>query len=122
MVPSLKPPANETNKASEQFDQALTLSKELYADNPQGASKVKQICSLWKQYMPDALASIKMVDEGGHEQAKKLFTNSVQKKWGSIRKLLQPLIIAEAEKVAKTQQLANEQVKATIITGVSLAL
>jgi methyl-accepting chemotaxis protein len=122
MVPSLKPPAKVAKKASDQFNQALVLSKELYAVNPQGASKVKQIGSLWEQCMPDALASIKLVDEGNQEQAKKLFTSSVQKKWGNIRKLLQPLIIAEAEKVAKTQQLVNQQVKATFITGVSLAI
>ncbi len=122
MVPSLAPPAKVAKKASDQFNQALNLSKELFADDPQGSAKVNQITSLWDQCMPDALKSIKLVDEGNQEQAKKLFTSSVQKKWGSIRKLMQPLIIAEADKVAKTQDVVNTQVKKTFITGISLAV
>ncbi|MEJ2610208.1 MAG: methyl-accepting chemotaxis protein, partial [Candidatus Thiodiazotropha sp.] len=39
---------------------------------------------------------------------------------GSIRKLLQPLIIGEAKRVAKTQKMVNEQVDKTFLTGLGL--
>ena len=122
MVPGLKPPAAVAAKAADRFNEALKSTKELYANDPQGLEQVNRIAGLWAQCMPDTLAAIRLVEEGEQQQAQALFTGKVQKKWGNIRKLLQPLIIAETERVAETQEAVNNQVNKTFMTGVGLGV
>ncbi|MCG8486675.1 MAG: methyl-accepting chemotaxis protein [Chromatiales bacterium] len=122
MVPSLLPPAKVAAKAGEQFDQALQAVKALYGDDPTGYAKLKEISELWAQCLPNALAVINSVDEGRNDEAKGVFTGKVQKSWGNIRKLLQPLIIAETERTATTQQAVKAEVAETFMTGTGLAV
>jgi methyl-accepting chemotaxis protein len=122
MVPKLVPPAKVAAKAGEQFDQALQEVKELYRDDPSGSSKVDEIAKLWAQCLPEALTVIKQIDEGRIDEAKGLFTSKVQKRWGNIRKLLQPLIIAETERTAATQQAVKQEVVSIFMTGTGLAV
>ncbi|MCG8107783.1 MAG: methyl-accepting chemotaxis protein [Candidatus Thiodiazotropha endolucinida] len=122
MVPSLVPPAKVAAKAGEQFDQALHDVKALYGDDPTGYAKIEEISALWAQCLPNALAVIKYIDEGRSDEAKGLFTAKVQKSWGSIRKRLQPLIIAETERTAITQQAVKTEVAEIFMTGTGLGV
>jgi methyl-accepting chemotaxis protein len=122
LLPKLIPPAKVAAKAGEQFDQALQEVKELYIGDQSGSSKVDEIAKLWGQCLPDALTVIKQVDEGRIDSAKLLFTSKVQKRWGSIRKLLQPLIISETERTAATQKAVKEEVSRIFISGTGLAV
>ncbi|MES9853591.1 MAG: methyl-accepting chemotaxis protein [Candidatus Thiodiazotropha sp. L084R] len=122
MVPKLAPPAKVASKATEQFNQALKATKELYADDSVSLNKVQKISELWAQCMPNTLAVIDQVEKGNLQQAKTLFTSKVQKSWGSIRKQLQPLIIAETERVIETQQAVKEDVDNTFMTGTGLGI
>ncbi|MES9860540.1 MAG: methyl-accepting chemotaxis protein [Candidatus Thiodiazotropha sp. LLP2] len=122
MVPKLAPPAKVASKAAEQFNQALKATKELYADDSESLNKVQKISELWAQCMPNTLAVIDQVEKGNLQQAKTLFTSKVQKSWGGIRKQLQPLIIAETERVIETQQAVKEDVDNTFMTGTGLGI
>ncbi|MCG7993092.1 MAG: methyl-accepting chemotaxis protein [Candidatus Thiodiazotropha lotti] len=122
MVPSLVPPEKVAAKAGEQFDQALDAVKTLYGDDPTGYAKVKEISELWAQCLPNALAVINYIDEGRRDEAKQLFTSKVQKSWGNIRKRLQPLIIAETERTAITQQAVKTEVADIFMAGTGLGV
>jgi methyl-accepting chemotaxis protein len=122
MVPKLVPPAKVAAKAAENFDLALQATKELYAEDAQGYSKVDEVSELWAQCRPDTLRVIQLIDEERLQEAKRLFTGSVQKNWGNIRKRLQPLIIAETEQIEVTQQEVNREVKSTFVAGTGLGI
>ncbi|MBW9269117.1 MAG: methyl-accepting chemotaxis protein [Candidatus Thiodiazotropha sp. (ex. Lucinisca nassula)] len=122
MVPSLVPPAKVAAKAGEQFDQALHTVKALYGDDPTGYAKIEEISELWAQCLPNALTVIRYIDEGRSDEAKGLFTAKVQKSWGNIRKRLQPLIIAETERTAITQQAVKTEVADIFMTGTGLGV
>ncbi|MBW9259444.1 MAG: methyl-accepting chemotaxis protein [Candidatus Thiodiazotropha sp. (ex. Lucinisca nassula)] len=122
MVPSLVPPAKVAAKAGEQFDQALHTVKALYGDDPTGYAKIEEISELWAQCLPNALTVIRYIDEGRSDEAKGLFTSKVQKSWGNIRKRLQPLIIAETERTAITQQAVKTEVADIFMTGTGLGV
>ncbi|MES9953531.1 MAG: methyl-accepting chemotaxis protein [Candidatus Thiodiazotropha sp. 6PLUC2] len=122
MVPELAPPAKVAAKAAEQFNRALKGAEVLYAGDSAGLEKVRMISELWAQCVPSALAVIKQVEAGNLQDAKTQFTSKVQKSWGSIRKQLQPLIIAETERVIETQQAVKEEVDNTFMTGTGLGI
>jgi methyl-accepting chemotaxis protein len=122
MVPGLKPPAKVAVKAAEEFDRALQQAKELYSGDEQGLSRIEQISGFWSECRPNTLSAIRLVDEGRQEEAESLFTAKVQKKWGNIRKQLQPLIAQEAQRVAETQEVVTGQVKHTFLFGVGMGV
>ncbi len=122
MVPSLKPPSTVAAKAAQEFDKALQQAQSLYSGDTQGQEGIKRISELWKVCRPNTLTVIRLVDDARTDQARGLFNAKVQKNWGSIRKELQPLIAAEAERVAKTQASVNQQVKKTFQAGVGLGV
>lgn len=122
MVPGLKPPAKVAAKAADKFDRALQQAKELYAGDDQALSRIEQISTFWSECRPNTLSSIRLVDEGRQEEAESLFITKVQKKWGNIRKQLQPLIAQEAQRVAETQEVVTGQVKQTFLFGVGMGV
>jgi methyl-accepting chemotaxis protein len=122
MVPGLKPPAKVATKAADEFDRALQRAKELYSGDEQGLSRIEQISNFWSDCRPNALSAIRLVDEGRQDEAELLFTTKVQKKWGNIRKQLQPLIAQEAQRVAETQEVVTGQVRQTFLFGVGMGV
>jgi methyl-accepting chemotaxis protein len=122
MVPGLKPPASVASKAVEAFSEALKQAEELYVDEPEGIRHINKITQLWSACKSDTISVIRLVNEGKVQEAQTLFTSSVQKSWGNIRRELKPLIDRESDRVAETKADVAVQVKNTFQAGLGLSL
>jgi len=122
MVPSLKPPLSVATASADAFDQAFAAVNPLYAAGSEQSRKLAEVDKLWMQVRPQALEIIRKVESGQLESAQKQFNSSVQKDWGKVRKIIQPLIAQEQANVAVTRSSVQEEVNGILITGILLGL
>jgi len=122
MVPSLKPPLRVATASADAFDQAFAAVNPLYAAGSEQSRKLAEVDKLWMQVRPQALEIIRKVESGQLESAQKQFNSSVQKDWGKVRKIIQPLIAQEQANVAVTRSSVQEEVNGILITGILLGL
>lgn len=117
MVPSLQPPLRVAGKAAERFDTALSIAATRFAENSPGAGVLSEINELWVRIRPQALQVIEMAQGDKHDEAESLFTQSVQKDWGAVRKLLAPLIEQERSSAESVRHAVRAESRAILWQG-----
>lgn len=122
MVPSLEPPLKVAMVSAEAFDAALDSARALYPAGSEQLQHIATISTLWAKVRPQALEIIKQVESGEIEQAKVLFDSSVQKDWGKVRKIIQPLIEKEQSQFAATRAQVQAEVNSVLVKGLLLTI
>lgn len=122
LVPTLKPPARVAASAANSFSEALSTANRLFRDDVEGSGALQRITRLWEEMAPLNQQVIEQVDAGQTEAARTLFTKQVQKSWGDIRKLLQPLIESESSRVETTHEEVLGQAESIVSIGILLSV